>query len=66
MRTAVLRNGSRLGVAAFLTAALSLWFERIAYVWYPMLAVITVMEDGDDLSLRAGRVRRSAPSPADW
>ena len=44
-------------MAAFLTAALSLWFERIAYVWYPMLAVITVMEDGDDLSLRAGRVR---------
>ena len=53
----MLRNGLRLGVAAFLTAALSLWFERIAYVWYPMLAVITVMEDGDDLSLRAGRVR---------
>ncbi len=57
MRSALLRNGLRLGVAAFLTAALSLWFERIAYVWYPMLAVITVMEDGDDLSLRAGRVR---------
>jgi len=44
-------------VAAFLTAALSLWFERIAYVWYPMLAVVTVMEDGDDLSLQAARVR---------
>ncbi len=44
-------------MAAFLTAALSLWFERIAYVWYPMLAVVTVMEDGDDLSLQAARVR---------
>jgi uncharacterized membrane protein YccC len=53
----VLRNSLRLGVAAFLTAALSLWFERIAYVWYPMLAVVTVMEDGDDLSLQAARVR---------
>jgi hypothetical protein len=53
----LLRNSLRLGVAAFITAALSLWFERIAYVWYPMLAVITVMEDGDDLSLQAARVR---------
>jgi hypothetical protein len=26
-------------VAAFITAALALLFERIAYVWYPMLAV---------------------------
>ncbi|MBD2717946.1 FUSC family protein [Synechococcus sp. FACHB-909] len=57
MRSALLRNSLRLGVAAFLTAALSLWFERIAYVWYPMLAVVTVMEDGDDLSLQAARVR---------
>ncbi len=57
MQSALLRNSLRLGVAAFLTAALSLWFERIAYVWYPMLAVVTVMEDGDDLSLRAARVR---------
>jgi len=53
----LLRNSLRLGVAAFLTASLSLWFERIAYVWYPMLAVVTVMEDGDDLSLQAARVR---------
>jgi uncharacterized membrane protein YccC len=53
----LLRNSLRLGVAAFLTAALSLWFERIAYVWYPMLAVVTVMADGDDLSLQAARVR---------
>jgi uncharacterized membrane protein YgaE (UPF0421/DUF939 family) len=53
----LLRNSLRLGVAAFVTAALSLWFERIAYVWYPMLAVVTVMEDGDDLSLKAARVR---------
>nr|WP_286194286.1 FUSC family protein [Synechococcus sp. CCY 0621] len=53
----MLRNSLRLGVAAFVTAALSLWFERIAYVWYPMLAVVTVMEDGDDLSLQAAKVR---------
>ncbi|MCT0206889.1 FUSC family protein [Synechococcus sp. CS-1332] len=57
MRSALLRNSLRLGVAAFVTAALSLWFERIAYVWYPMLAVVTVMEDGDDLSLQAAKVR---------
>ncbi|KEF42208.1 MAG: hypothetical protein ER33_07570 [Cyanobium sp. CACIAM 14] len=57
MRSPLLRNCLRLGVAAFLTAALSLWFERIAFVWYPMLAVVTVMEDGDDLSLQAARAR---------
>jgi hypothetical protein len=35
----LLRNSLRFGVAAFITAALALLFERIAYVWYPMLAV---------------------------
>jgi hypothetical protein len=39
VRSVLLRNSLRLGVAAFITAALALWFERIAYVWYPMLAV---------------------------
>ena len=34
----LLRNSLRFGVAAFITAALALLFERIAYVWYPMLA----------------------------
>ena len=62
MRSALLRNSLRLGVAAFVTAALSLWFERIAYVWYPMLAVVTVMEDGDDLSLQAAAMD-PAPVP---
>jgi hypothetical protein len=43
VRSALLRNSLRLGVAACLTAALSLRFERIADVWYPLLAVVTVL-----------------------
>ncbi len=39
MPSVLLRNSLRFGVAAFITAALALLFERIAYVWYPMLAV---------------------------
>ncbi len=57
MPSSLLRTSLKLGLAAFLTAALSVWTERIAFVWYPMLAVITVMEDGDDLSLKAARIR---------
>jgi len=38
VRSVLLRNSLRFGVAAFITAALALLFERIAYVWYPMLA----------------------------
>lgn len=44
-------------MAACLTAAQSLRFERIADVWYPLLALLTVMEDGGDLSLQAARVQ---------
>jgi uncharacterized membrane protein YgaE (UPF0421/DUF939 family) len=54
----LLRNALKLATAAFITAAIAVWSERIAYVWYPLLAVITVVDDNDDQTLQAasGRV----------
>lgn len=54
----LLRNTLKLATAAFITAAIAVWTERIAYVWYPLLAVVIVVDDNDDQTLKAasGRV----------
>lgn len=53
----LLRNTLKLATAAFLTAAIAVWSERIAFVWYPLLAVIIVVDDNDDHTLQAAAVR---------
>ena len=52
------RNALKLATAVFVTAAIAVWSERIAYVWYPLLAVVIVVDDNDDQTLKAasGRV----------
>jgi len=54
----LLRNTLKLATAAFITASIAIWTERIAYVWYPLLAVVMVVDDNDDHTLQAasGRV----------
>ena len=54
----LLRNTLKLATAAFITAAIAVWTERITYVWYPLLAVVIVVDDNDDQTLKAasGRV----------
>lgn len=57
MTADLLRNTLKLATAAFLTAAIAVWSERIAYVWYPLLAVIIVVDDNDDHTLQAATGR---------
>lgn len=57
MTADLLRNTLKLATAAFLTAAIAVWSERIAFVWYPLLAVIIVVDDNDDHTLQAAAVR---------
>ena len=49
----LVRNSLRLAVAAFLTAAVAHWFERIMFLWYPLLAVVVTMDDSEDQTLSA-------------
>ena len=57
MNPELLRKSVKLMVAAFLTAAVASYFERIAFVWYPLLAVVIVVDDNDDQSIAAARSR---------
>jgi uncharacterized membrane protein YccC len=41
----LLQQSLRLGLASLITAAVALWSDRIAFVWYPLLAVIFVIDD---------------------
>lgn len=53
----LLRNSLKLAVATLLTAAVAEHFDRITYVWYPLLAVVIVVDDNDDHTLQAGSGR---------
>lgn len=55
---ALLRNSLKLAVAALITAAIAVHFDRIEFLWYPLLAVVVVVDDNDDHTLQAasGRV----------
>jgi uncharacterized membrane protein YccC len=54
----LVRNSLKLAVAALITAAIAVRFERIEFLWYPLLAVVIVVDDNDDHTLQAasGRV----------
>ena len=58
MQNQLLRNSLKLFVAALLTAAIAAWTERIQFVWYPLLAVVMVVDDNDDHTLQgaSGRI----------
>jgi hypothetical protein len=53
----LLRNSLKLFVAALLTAAIAVWSERVAFLWYPLLAVVIVVDDNDDLTVKAATAR---------
>ncbi len=57
MQNQLLRNSLKLFVAALLTAAIALWTERIQFAWYPLLAVVMVVDDNDDHTLQAASGR---------
>lgn len=53
----LLRNSLKLFVAALITAAIAVWTERIQFAWYPLMAVVMVVDDNDDHSLKAASGR---------
>jgi len=57
MRAELLRKSVKLAIAAFLTAAIAVFFQRIEFVWYPLLAVVVVVDDNDEKTVAAARAR---------
>ena len=53
----LLRQSLRLGLSILITCAIAQHFQRITYLWYPLLAVNLVVDDQDENSLRAARGR---------
>jgi uncharacterized membrane protein YgaE (UPF0421/DUF939 family) len=54
----LLRNSLKLAIAALVTAAIAVHTDRIEFLWYPLLAVVIVVDDNDDHTVQAaaGRV----------
>jgi uncharacterized membrane protein YccC len=50
---ALVRNSLKLAVAALITAAIAVHFGRIEFLWYPLLAVVIVVDDNDDHTVQA-------------
>ncbi|MFM8525599.1 MAG: FUSC family protein [Cyanobacteriota bacterium] len=57
MEPQLLRNSLRLGVAILITAAVATWCERITFVWYPLLAVVVVLDDNNTQSFSQASAR---------
>ena len=53
----LLRNALKIGIAAFLTAAIAIWCERITYVWYSLMAVVFVVDDNDAQTVQSASAR---------
>lgn len=53
----LLRQTLRLAIATFLTAAIVHRFGAVAYAWYPLLAVVIVIDDNTDQSFHAASTR---------
>lgn len=57
MNANLLRNSLKLAVATGITAALATHFDRIEFAWYPLLAVVIVVDDNDDHTIEAASGR---------
>ncbi len=53
----LVRSSLKLAVAALITAAIATHTERIQFLWYPLLAVVIVVEENDDHTLQAAAGR---------
>jgi uncharacterized membrane protein YccC len=53
----LVRHCLKVFVAVFITAAIASWSERVTYLWYPLMAVILVVDDNDDLTIQAAAAR---------
>jgi uncharacterized membrane protein YccC len=53
----LVRNSLKLFTATFITAGVALWTERIEFLWYPLVAVVVVVDDSDDQTAKAASNR---------
>ncbi|MAS28965.1 aromatic acid exporter family protein [Synechococcus sp. UW105] len=57
VKSNLVRQSLRLGLSVLITCAIAQHFERITYLWYPLMAVIFVVDDQDENTFRAARGR---------
>ena len=57
MNDNLVKQSLRLGISVLITCAIAQHFDRINFVWYPVLAVIFVVDDQDENTIRAARGR---------
>lgn len=57
MTSQLLRNTLKLTTAIFLTAALAVHYQRIQFVYYPLVAALVVVDDNDDQTWQAAGAR---------
>ena len=57
MNENLVKQSLRLGISVLITCAIAQHFDRIDFVWYPILAVIFVVDDQDENTIRAARGR---------
>ncbi|MCP9775091.1 aromatic acid exporter family protein [Cyanobium sp. WAJ14-Wanaka] len=53
----LLRQSLRLAAVMFGTAAIALWSDRTAYLWYSLYAALIVVDDNDELTIPAAKGR---------
>lgn len=57
MNDNIVKQSLRLGISVLITCAIAQHLDRIDFVLYPVLAVIFVVDDQDERTLRAARGR---------
>ncbi|MEN9767969.1 FUSC family protein [Vulcanococcus sp.] len=57
MDALLVRNALKMFTAVFITAAIAAWCERIEFLWYPLMAVVIVVDDNDDHTVKAASAR---------
>ena len=57
MDALLVRNTLKVFAAVFITAAIAAWCERIEFLWYPLMAVVIVVDDNDEHTVKAASAR---------
>lgn len=57
MGSNLVKQSLKLGLSVLITCAVAHHFERVIFLWYPLLAVVFVVDDDDENTLRAARGR---------
>ena len=63
----LIKQSTKLGLSVLITCAVAQHFDRISFVFYPLLAVILIVDDQDENTFQAarGRILGTVIGPAD-